>query len=102
MNEQELERKIKEKGLTAPRITPEQIDAQIVSEDYHIFAGTMTTICCLKLQNGFAVTGEAACISEENFDANLGREIAKDNARAKVWMLEGYVLANLFMIADQS
>ena len=38
------------------------------------------------------VTGESACVSESNFDAELGRTIARQNAREKIWLLEGYLL----------
>ena len=92
MNEQQLEQEIQNKGLTAPRITHEQINACIVREQYHVFEGTNTTICLLHLQNGFTVTGESACVSPENFDVELGRKIAHDAARDKVWQLEAYLL----------
>lgn len=92
MNENEVEKEIRAKGLTAPRITPEQVDAAIVGEEFHVFAGTTLTVCCLSLANGFTVTGESACASPENFDAELGRKIARDNARQKIWALEGYRL----------
>ena len=94
MNEAQVEKEIQEKGLTAPRITPSQIDETISSEDYHVFGGTALTVCCLTLVNGFTVTGESACASPENFDAELGRKIARDNARQKIWALEGYALRN--------
>jgi hypothetical protein len=92
MNDLEVEQEIQEKGLTAPRITPEQIDAAIIDEDYHVFPGTTVTIALLKLKNGFTVTGESACASPENFDAELGRKIAKAQARDKIWALMGYAL----------
>lgn len=92
MNEQEVEKEIAAKNLTAPRITPDDVDAAIASEDYHVFGGTTLTVCCLRLANGFTVTGESACASPENFDAELGRKIARDNARQKIWALEGYRL----------
>jgi len=92
MNDQEVEKEIKEKGLTAPRITPTRIDEVVVSEDFHVFEDSQLTICCLTLENGFTVTGESACASPENFNAELGRKIAKDNAKNKIWALEGYVL----------
>lgn len=91
-NENEVEKEIQEKGLTAPRITPEHIDAQIVGSDYHVFRETCLTVCCLTLKNGFSVTGESACASPENFDAELGKKIAFENARNKIWALEGYLL----------
>ena len=52
----------------------------------------LLTFCVLILRNGFTVTGESACASPENFNAELGRKIAKDNARAKIWPLLGYAL----------
>jgi hypothetical protein len=91
-NEQAVEKEIQDKGLNAPRLTPALIDAAIASEDYHVFPGSCLTVCCLTLQNGFNVVGESACASPENFDAELGRRIARDNARNKIWTLEGYLL----------
>lgn len=46
----------------------------------------------LILQNGYTVTGESACASPENFDAEVGRKIARTNAINKVWPLMGYAL----------
>ena len=92
MNEQAIEKEIQDKGLTAPRLSPEKIDAVITGEDYHVFPGTTLTVCCLKLRNGFTVTGESAAASPENFDVELGKKIARSNARDKIWALEGYAL----------
>lgn len=92
MNEQAIEQEIQDKGLTAPRLTPDAIDATIAGEDYHVFPGTTLTVCCLTLRNGFTVTGESACASPENFDTELGKKIARSNARDKIWALEGYAL----------
>ena len=92
MNEKQVEQEIQDKGLTAARVTPETVDATITGEDYHVFPGTTLTVCCLTLRNGFTVTGESACASPENFDADLGKKIARQNARDKIWALEGYAL----------
>ena len=94
-NEAEVEKEIQDKGLTAPRITPNDIDAAIKAEQYYVFPGVTLTVCCLELQNGYTVTGESACASPENFNAELGRKIARDNARNKIWALEGYRLRSL-------
>lgn len=91
-DETAIEAEIQAKGLNAPRLKPADIDATIVGEDYHVFPGTTLTVCCLKLRNGFTVTGESAAASPENFDVDLGRKIARDNARNKIWAFEGYVL----------
>lgn len=91
-SEQEIEKKIQEKNLNAPRLTPALIDDAIKSKDFHVFGETCLTVCCLTLRNGFTVTGESACASPENFNAEIGQEIAFEQARNKVWALEGYLL----------
>lgn len=88
----DLETEIQEKGLTAPRVTPERLDEVIDSEQYHVFPNSTFTACLLTLTNGYNVLGESACASPENFDADLGRKIARNNARNKIWALEGYLL----------
>lgn len=113
MNDQQIEQEIQAKGLTAPRVTPADIEANIASEHYFTaFEGCMhtaklagdwevprsvealslLTFCVLVLRNGFTVTGESACASPENFDAELGRKIARQNAVQKIWPLLGYDL----------
>jgi hypothetical protein len=118
--DKEIEREISRKGLIAPRVTPQMIEEVIASEHYftayqgdakaledEAFSGgavnaeqsraipdalRLLTICVLVLRNGFTVTGESACASPENFDAEIGRKIARTNAVAKIWPLEGYLL----------
>lgn len=102
-DEAAIEAEIKAKALSAPHLTPKDIDDAIVAE----FSGRASdlfkdcpahpsmeclTICVLVLKNGFTVTGESACASPENFNAELGHKIARDNARSKIWALEGYAL----------
>ena len=108
MNDQQIEQEIQAKGLTAPRVTPADIEANIASEHYFTAwdgaslqldgpsdipaALSLLTFCVLVLRNGFTVTGESACASPENFDAALGRKIARQNAINKVWPLLGFLL----------
>lgn len=112
MNDDLIEQEIQAKGLTAPRITPADIEANIkhtyfftaeegaqgalAKTDPELGAEfptiSMLTFCVLVLRNGFTVTGESACASPENFDAELGRKIARQNAIDKVWPLMGYAL----------
>ncbi len=92
MTERAIESEIQAKGLNAPRLTPDHIDAVIDKEDYHVFPGTTLTVCCLTLTNGFNVTGTSAAASPENFDVEIGKKIARQNARNEIWALEGYLL----------
>lgn len=113
MTDQAVEQEIQAKGLTAPRVTPTDLVANIDSEHYftaldgvdgHYRGGpeaqgvknaqalSLLTFCVLVLRNGFTVTGESACASPENFDAEIGRKIARQNAEQKIWPLMGYAL----------
>lgn len=103
MNDQEIEQEIQAKGLTAPRVTPDDIEANISGEYFFTAADatkgcqqldslSLLTFCVLVLKNGFTVTGESACASPENFDAALGQKIARKNAVDKMWPLMGYAL----------
>lgn len=100
-----IEQEIRDKGLSAPRITPNDIESAIAAEHYFTAAQALAalnhpvhvglnllTFCVIVLQNGFTVTGESACASPENFDAELGRKIARSNAIDKIWPLMGYAL----------
>lgn len=91
-DEAAIENEIQLKGLNAPRLTPQLIDAAIVSEQYHVFPNSTMTVCALSLRNGYIVTGESAAASPENFNVEIGRKIARENARNKIWALEGYLL----------
>ena len=123
MNCNQIEQEIQAKGLTAPRITPADIEANISEERYFTaWEGaqlaywsdsdpenpkplegepkkdgplSLLTFCVLVLRNGFTVTGESACASPENFDAEIGRKIARQNAVQKIWPLMGYELRSL-------
>lgn len=111
MTDNQIEQEIQAKGKMAPRITPATIEANIASEHYFtagdaVFPGDeisgsdapayntlrLLTFCVLVMRNGFTVTGESACASPENFDAEIGRKIARQNAVQKVWPLMGYEL----------
>lgn len=91
-DEDQIEQELQDKGLNAPRLTPTLINETILSEQYYVFPGTTLTICCLTLQNGYNVIGESASASPENFDEEIGKRVAKDKAREKIWALEGYLL----------
>lgn len=89
--ELEIEKEIQAKGLNAPRLTPVLIESKIVKEEYHLLTDVLT-VCVLTLENGFTVTGESACASPANYNKDIGDRIARDNAKEKIWVLEGYLL----------
>ena len=115
MTDNSIEQETQAKGLAAKRVTPADIEANIASEHYFTAADGvigqqaiktiedawdieapaplhLLTFCVLVLQNGFTVTGESACASPENFNAEIGRRIARENAVNKIWPLMGYEL----------
>ena len=106
MSDKEIELEIQARGLTAARVTPQDIENAISSEHYFTAAQAVTltsgapspeplyllTFCVLVLRNGFTVTGESACVSRENFDPEVGRKVARENAKNKMWPLLGYAL----------
>lgn len=109
-----LEREIQAKANKAPRVTPADIEGEIASEHYFTAEDgvgraskgqtsnggknpaslSLLTFCVLVLRNGFTVTGESACASPENFNAEIGRRIARENAINKVWPLLGFRLCD--------
>jgi len=121
--DQTIEQEIQAKGLTAPRVTPADIEANIVSEHYFTAADgyrsapcfdpsgqpadclpppaplELLTFCVLVLRNGFTSVGTSACASPENFDAEIGRKIARQKALEDVWKVMGYELRS--RIANQ-
>lgn len=89
--ELEIEKELQAKGLNAPRLTPNLIESKIVKEEYHLLTEVLT-VCVLTLENGFTVTGESACASPANYNKEIVDRIARDNAKEKIWVLEGYLL----------
>jgi len=79
----------------------EMLQHVVVSPEPEPQALYLLTFCVLVLRNGFTVTGESACASPENFDAELGRKIARQNAVQKVWPLMGYALRNKLTICSE-
>lgn len=122
MNAQQSEQEIQAKHLTAPRVTPKDVEEEISAEFYFTaddgicgrntskggnyappycirhddneaaMAISLLTFCVLVLRNGFTVTGESACASRENFNEEIGRKIARQHAVDKIWPLLGFRL----------
>lgn len=116
----DIETLIQEKASVAPRVTSAHIESVIKSVTYFTagdgYVGALTsseefnslpeserivetptpldllTFCVITLKNGFTVTGESACASPENFNKEIGQKVAYENAKNKIWALEGYLL----------
>ena len=69
----------------------EEVEAHIVKEQYYQFPGTLHTVCCLTLKNGYTVVGENACANKEYFDSEYARTDSKEKALEKVWGLVGFL-----------
>lgn len=113
----DLQALIDERANKAPRVTPEDIEAAIASEHYYTAGqGVYTALgegsiqtkplvldllthCTLVLKNGFTVTGQSACASPENFDAEVGRMVARRDAVRQVWPLLGFRLRDQLTVA---
>ena len=74
----------------APSVTLDLIKSKVRSCDY-VESGVLT-IAVVSLENGYTVTGQSACADPANYDPEIGRKIAFDNALKEVWPLEGYLL----------
>ncbi len=104
------ENELKERA-TAPRVTIEYLESQIVSEYTFTGASATTgcpiheslgclTFCILVLKNGFTVTGQSACADPANFDRDIGNRLARKDAIGKIWPLLGYELRTKLALAE--
>ena len=120
MNYQELEQEIQAKGANvAPRITPADIEAQIVAEYFFTAAhgvlgaktrgelivsnpgevsgpgAEMLTFCVLQLRNGTRIVGtNYGAIDPARHSAERGLADARAQAVEQIWPLMGYELRN--------
>jgi hypothetical protein len=101
----EMERDIEALGLTAPRVTPDQIEALMrgVRYEVQVVPGTTTTLATAIAANGFTIAiGMTACADPANFNAELGAKYAIKDAEAKarqdLWKLEGWRLKCLLEV----
>lgn len=76
------------------RLNLQDIEALIVSEQYHRFPNTCVTVCLLTLSNGYTVIGDSNPSKPDEFNEAVGRDKARQNARNKIWPLQSYALRN--------
>jgi hypothetical protein len=94
----------------APRVSLASMEAKIVARYDFLACDAITgmadpnvegntpdsldvlSICILVMENGFTVIGKAAPASAENFNRELGKKFAYEDAIRQLWPLEGYLL----------
>lgn len=72
------------------KLTTKYLNSLVDNVEY-VHQGLLT-ICTITLKNGFQLVGTSACVSKDNYNVQIGRNIAYENAFAKLWELEGYAL----------
>lgn len=90
---EKLEQRFEVEGKTR-YVTNDMVDAEVMSSMFHQFPGTTVTVCCTTLANGFTVIGKSACANPDNFEEELGRKLAFDDARQKIFALLAFRLCD--------
>jgi hypothetical protein len=92
----DIETKIQAANLTAPRVTPDDINAAVIDTEIvtHISqGGQVLRWAILTCANGFAVVGDpSVAVSPENDRAEIGIEVAIENSKQRLWPLLGFAL----------
>lgn len=83
------------------RVTASDMEERIKSIVYHRLTDTLT-MCVIRLDNGFTVTGESACADPANYNKEVGEKIAYENAFNKLWPLFGFLLKEKMHLASQA
>ena len=83
------------------KVTAESIERRIVSTDYYRWPGTAMTLALLTLDNGFTSLGQSACVDPANFNEELGKKFARQDAFEQLWKLGGYLLAERRWKSDE-
>jgi len=65
--------------------------SEAISDEHRQPLGLLT-LCVMVMRNGFTVIGKSAPASPENFNADLGRRFAYEDAIRQLWPLMGFAL----------
>jgi hypothetical protein len=112
MNAEEIE-KLAAANATAPRVRLTDIEDYIFGVFYqtgdHLLdhsdirvaaykdtelyeRARLMTVCTIMMKNGFMVIGHSTPASAENYNFDLGKKLAYDQAFKQLWPLMGFVL----------
>ena len=77
--------------LPERKLTKEFLESEIDKTEYNRLGGTITH-CTITTKSGFTFTGESACVDPNNFNQEIGEQVAYDNAFEKMWLPYGFWL----------
>jgi len=77
----------------ANKVTVDSINERVAGIRFTRLEGETTTLCSIRMVNGFVVHGISNCVDPRNFDKDVGERIAYKNAFEQLWALEGYLLS---------
>jgi hypothetical protein len=90
--------------IFAPKVTVNEVEGEIVNEYYRNVGSAVkapigsslynVTLCIFELRNGFTIVGKSACVNSENFNEEIGRQLAREDAVKQVWPFLGFRLAD--------
>lgn len=90
-------------AAVAPRVSLADVMAAIQDEAYTVLQDGTTTISQLSMAGGrFSSVGKSSCVSKENFNPDIGRELAKKDAVGQIWPLLGFELARKLELIDRA
>lgn len=75
----------------APSVSPGMVE-DFIRETWTETLGEKTTVVRAVLRNGFEIVESSSCVSPENYDEAMGRDICLEKIRDKVWELLGFLL----------
>lgn len=77
-----------------PSISQQMVDDFIEKvEVLHDPCLDRTTVVKATLKNGFIIVESSSCVSAENYDEEIGKEICMNAIKDKVWAYLGFLLA---------
>lgn len=104
--DQQIEQAIQVAGLTAPRVKPADLTANIVDTEFvtHVSkGGQVLRWAILTTVSGYAVVGKpSVSVSPANDDEQIGREVAYENSRNELRPLMGYALKERLSVRHDS
>lgn len=77
--------------MDAKKVTKDFLESEIADVKYQRLDATLTH-CTITTHDGFTFTGESACIDPDQFDEEIGKQIAYKQAFEKMWQPYGFWL----------